>query len=46
MCARLSTVLNCPEQVISDLLEKEQEFVSELRVLYNNYLQPLHHADM
>ena len=34
------------QQVISDLLEKEQEFVSELRVLYNQYLQPLHHADM
>jgi len=34
------------QQVISDLLEKEQEFVSELRVLYNNYLQPLHHADI
>ena len=26
------------QQVISDLLEKEQEFVSELRVLYNQYL--------
>jgi len=34
------------QQVISDLLEKEQEFVSELRVLYNQYLQPLHHADI
>ena len=34
------------QQVISDLLEKEQEFVSELRVLFNQYLQPLHHADM
>ena len=34
------------QQVISDLLEKEQEFVSELRVLHNQYLQPLHHADM
>ena len=34
------------QQVISDMLEKEQEFVSELRVLHNQYLQPLHHADM
>jgi len=34
------------QQVISDLLEKEQEFVSELRVLFNQYLQPLHHADI
>ena len=34
------------QQVISDLLEKEQEFVSELRVLFNQYLQPLHHTDM
>ena len=34
------------QQVISDLLEKEQEFVSDLRGLLNQYLQPLHHADM
>ena len=34
------------QQVISDMLEKEQEFVSELRVLHDQYLQPLHHADM
>jgi len=34
------------QQVIGDLLEKEQEFVSELRVLHNQYLQPLHHADI
>jgi len=34
------------QQVISDLLEKEQEFVSDLRGLLNQYLQPLHHADI
>jgi len=34
------------QQVISDLLEKEQEFVSDLRVLLNQFLQPLHHADI
>ena len=33
-------------QVLRDLLEKEQEFVSDLRGLLNQYLQPLHHADM
>jgi len=34
------------QQVIRDLLEKEQEFVSDLRSLLNQYLQPLHHADI
>eukprot|EP00092_Neocalanus_flemingeri_P002012 GFUD01002145.1.p1 GENE.GFUD01002145.1~~GFUD01002145.1.p1 ORF type:complete len:1062 (+),score=232.76 GFUD01002145.1:94-3279(+) len=34
------------QQVISDLLEKEQEFVSDLRGLLNQFLQPLHHADI
>ena len=34
------------QQVIRDLLEKEQEFVSDLRSLLNQFLQPLHHADM
>ena len=34
------------QQVIRDLLEKEQEFVSDLRSLFNEFLQPLHHADM
>ena len=34
------------QQVISDMLEKEQEFVSELRALHNQHLQPLRHADM
>ena len=33
-------------KVLRDLLEKEQEFVSDLRGLLNQYLQPLHHADM
>ena len=33
-------------KVLRDLLEKEQEFVSDLRTLLNQYLQPLHHADM
>ena len=32
--------------MLRDLLEKEQEFVSDLRGLLNQYLQPLHHADM
>jgi hypothetical protein len=34
------------QQVLRDLLEKEQEFVSDLRSLLNQYLQPLHHADI
>jgi len=34
------------QQVIRDLLEKEQEFVSDLRSLFNEFLQPLHHADI
>jgi len=34
------------QQVIRDLLEKEQEFVSDLRSLLNQFLQPLHHADI
>jgi len=34
------------QQVLRDLLEKEQEFVSDLRGLLNQYLQPLHHADI
>lgn len=34
------------QQVLRDLLEKEQEYVSDLRGLLNQYLQPLHHADM
>ena len=34
------------QQVLRDLLEKEQEFVSDLRSLLNQFLQPLHHADM
>ena len=37
---------NISAQVLRDLLEKEQEFVSDLRGLFNQYLQPLHHADM
>jgi hypothetical protein len=32
--------------VLRDLLEKEQEFVQDLRGLLNQYLQPLRHADM
>ena len=39
-------VANLVSQVLRDLLEKEQEFVSDLRSLLNQYLQPLHHADM
>jgi len=34
------------QQVLRDLLEKEQEFVSDLRSLLNQFLQPLHHADI
>jgi len=34
------------QQVLRDLLEKEQEFVTDLRGLLNQYLQPLHHADI
>lgn len=34
------------QQVIRDLLEKEQEFVSDLRTLLNQFLQPLRHADI
>ena len=49
---QVSTIVDQPpdqeicSQVLRDLLEKEQEFVSDLRGLLNQYLQPLHHADM
>lgn len=38
--------LDYRQQVIRDLLEKEQEFVSDLRSLLNQFLQPLRHADI
>jgi len=42
----LAKNLDYRQQVIRDLLEKEQEFVSDLRSLLNQFLQPLHHADI
>ncbi len=34
------------QQVIRDLIEKENDFVEELENLYNVYLEPLEHAEM
>ena len=34
------------QQLVNELVEKELDFIQELRTLTKDYLQPLHHKDM